>query len=63
MRNIPRIQTRSRLRSGTRVSYDFLIVAPGLELDWDAIPGLREAVGNGSVSTNYTSTMRRRPGI
>jgi len=40
-------------RSGARVCYDFLIVAPGLELDWDAIPGLREAVGNGSVSTNY----------
>lgn len=41
-------------RSGARISYNFLIVAPGLELNWDAIPGLREAVGNGSVSTNYT---------
>ncbi len=41
-------------RSGARISYDFLIVAPGLELNWDAIEGLREAVGNGSVSTNYT---------
>jgi len=41
-------------RSGGRISYDFLIVAPGLELNWRAIPGLREAVGNGSVSTNYT---------
>jgi len=43
-----------RTRSGGRISYDFLIVAPGLELNWDAIAGLREAVGNGSVSTNYT---------
>src|SRR5208282_3625770 len=41
-------------RSGARISYDFLIVAPGLELNWEAIAGLREAVGNGSVSTNYT---------
>ncbi len=41
-------------RSGARIAYDFLIVAPGLELNWDAIAGLREAVGNGSVSTNYT---------
>ena len=41
-------------RSGARISYDFLIVAPGLELDWDAIPGLREAVGSGAVSTNYS---------
>ncbi len=40
--------------SGMLISYDFLIVAPGLELDWDVIPGLREAVGGGSVSTNYT---------
>ncbi len=40
--------------SGARIAYDFLIVAAGLELDWDAIPGLREAVGNGTVSTNYT---------
>lgn len=41
-------------RSGAHISYDFLIVAPGLESNWDAIAGLREAVGNGSVSTNYT---------
>jgi sulfide:quinone oxidoreductase len=41
-------------RSGTRISYDFLIVAAGLELNWDAIAGLREAVSSGSVSTNYT---------
>ena len=41
-------------RSGARISYDFLIVAAGLDLNWEAIPGLRAAVGNGSVSTNYT---------
>jgi sulfide:quinone oxidoreductase len=40
--------------AGARISYDFLIVAPGLELDWDAIPGLRESVASGAVSTNYT---------
>jgi sulfide:quinone oxidoreductase len=40
--------------SGARVSYDFLIVAPGLELNWDVIPGLREAVQTGVVSTNYS---------
>jgi len=41
-------------RSGVRVSYDFLIVAPGLELNWDAIPGLRDAVQTAAVSTNYS---------
>ena len=40
--------------SGSRISYDFLVVAPGLVLDWDAIPGLREAIASDSVSTNYS---------
>jgi sulfide:quinone oxidoreductase len=40
-------------RSGVQVGYDFLILAPGVKLDWDAIPGLREAVGTKGVSTNY----------
>lgn len=39
--------------SGSRISYDFLVVAPGLVLDWDAIPGLRDAIASDSVSTNY----------
>lgn len=39
--------------SGARVDYDFLIVAPGLEMDWDAIPGLKEATEREGVSTNY----------
>ncbi len=40
-------------RSGTNVSYDFLIVAPGIQLDWDKIPGLREALRTPYVSSNY----------
>lgn len=27
------------------VRYDYLVVAPGLQLDWDAVPGLAESVG------------------
>lgn len=41
------------LADGTTVSYDALVVAPGIQLDWNKIPGLYEALGNGSVSTNY----------
>lgn len=41
-------------RSGARIGYDFLIVAPGLEMNWDGIPGLAEAVKTDSVSTNYS---------
>jgi len=40
--------------AGVRISYDFLVVATGVELDLDAIPGLREALGTAAVSTNYS---------
>lgn len=42
-----------RVQSGGRIGYDFLVVAPGIQLDWDAIPGLREALKTDSVSSNY----------
>jgi len=42
-----------RVRGGGRVGYDFLVVAPGIQLDWDAIPGLRRALETDSVSSNY----------
>ncbi|WP_223645980.1 FAD/NAD(P)-binding oxidoreductase [Corallococcus sp. EGB] len=40
-------------RGGTRVSYDFLVVAPGIQLDWDRVRGLREALETPCVSSNY----------
>ncbi len=40
--------------AGSKIGYDFLIVATGVELDFDGIPGLREALGTDAVSTNYT---------
>jgi sulfide:quinone oxidoreductase len=36
-----------RLASGREVSYDWLVLAPGIELAWDLVPGLTEALGNG----------------
>jgi NADPH-dependent 2,4-dienoyl-CoA reductase/sulfur reductase-like enzyme len=30
------------------IGYDHLVMAPGLQLDWDAIPGLDAAVGHGA---------------
>jgi sulfide:quinone oxidoreductase len=41
------------LASGQVVTYDFLVVCPGLKLNWDGIKGLREAVGTGGVCSNY----------
>jgi sulfide:quinone oxidoreductase len=41
------------LASGRRVTYDYLVVCPGLALDWDAIKGLRESLGRNGVCSNY----------
>ena len=41
------------LSDGSRVEYDFLVMAPGLQLDWDGVPGLAEAVGRDAVTSNY----------
>ena len=38
---------------GTRVSYNYLVVAAGIQYDWDAIPGLKEAIGKNGVTSNY----------
>jgi sulfide:quinone oxidoreductase len=35
------------------VGYEFLVAAPGIQLDWDRIPGLREALETPHVSSNY----------
>jgi sulfide:quinone oxidoreductase len=35
-------------------SYDQLVVCPGIKLDWDAVPGLREAMGTNGVCSNYS---------
>lgn len=42
-----------RTQFGATVSYDFLVVATGIQLNWDAIPGLREAIKRGDASSNY----------
>lgn len=39
---------------GTRVGYDFLVVAPGIQIDWAKIKGLPEAVGRDGVCSNYS---------
>ncbi|MCO4838928.1 MAG: NAD(P)/FAD-dependent oxidoreductase [Rhodobacteraceae bacterium] len=41
------------LGSGQSVSYDILIVAPGLTLGWDQIEGLEDALGRNGVTSNY----------
>jgi sulfide:quinone oxidoreductase len=33
--------------------YDFLVVAPGIQIDWDKIGGLRENIGRYGICSNY----------
>lgn len=47
------VKKEVRTRSGLRVGYDFLVVAPGIQLDWDKVKGLREALQTDFVSSNY----------
>jgi sulfide:quinone oxidoreductase len=39
---------------GSVVSYRYLVVCTGLQLNWDQIPGLAESVGKDGVCSNYS---------
>jgi sulfide:quinone oxidoreductase len=41
------------LASGRRVGYDHLIVCPGIQKDWDGIPGAAEALKTPSAASHY----------
>lgn len=47
-------QNTLRLRSGAVLSYEMLVVAAGIQLDWHKIEGLQEALGQGGVTSNYS---------
>lgn len=37
-----------------KIQYDFLIVSPGIEIDWERIKGLKESLGTKGVCSNYS---------
>lgn len=39
--------------SGQVLHYDYLVMAPGIQLDFDRLPGLTETAGKRGVSSNY----------
>ncbi|GEL20468.1 NAD(P)/FAD-dependent oxidoreductase [Pseudonocardia asaccharolytica] len=41
------------LDDGSVVGYDFLVVCPGIQLDWEKIKGLSPTLGRDGVSSNY----------
>jgi len=42
-----------KLEGGREVSYDYLVMATGLQLDWHKIKGLTESLGKDGVCSNY----------
>jgi len=41
-------------REGRRITYDYLVVALGIQIDWDKIPGLKEGIGRQQICSNYS---------
>jgi len=41
-------------RDGRRITYDWLVVAAGIQINWDGIKGLPESIGKGGVCSNYS---------
>ncbi len=46
-------------RDGQRLTYDHLVVAPGIQMDWDKIKGLKENLGRHDICSNYTFATAR----
>ncbi len=42
-----------KTKGGVSITYQQLIVAAGLKIDWNAIPGLNETLGKNGVTSNY----------
>lgn len=41
-------------RNGQVIAYDYLVVCPGIQLNWDKIEGLPETLGENGVCSNYS---------
>jgi sulfide:quinone oxidoreductase len=47
-------QNTVTLGNGSHLGYDFLVVAPGIQLNWHEIKGLKETLGKNNVCSNYS---------
>lgn len=47
-------QNQVTTTEGNTISYDYLVVAPGMEIFWDRIKGLSNALGHDGVCSNYS---------
>lgn len=46
-------QNKIVLDSGEEVSYEFLVVSPGIQINWQKIDGLKEYMGKEGICSNY----------
>lgn len=42
-----------RLKNGEKITYDYLVVAMGIQMDWNKIEGLEGNVGKDGICSNY----------
>ena len=47
-------ENKITVHAGTQIQYEFLIVAPGIQLNWNEIKGLEESIGKNGVCSNYS---------
>ena len=40
-------------RDGQKITYDWLVVGAGIQINWDQIKGLKESIGKEGVCSNY----------
>jgi len=50
-------ETNSVKTNNGTYTYDFLVVCPGLKLNFDGVAGLKEHLGKNNVCTNYSAEM------
>lgn len=43
-----------KTRDGRTIQYDFLVVCAGIQINWDAITGLKDSIGKEGVCSNYS---------
>jgi sulfide:quinone oxidoreductase len=48
------------LAGGGRITYDHLIVCPGIQLDWNRIPGLAEAMQTPAAASHYELELAKK---
>ncbi|MEZ5942128.1 MAG: FAD/NAD(P)-binding oxidoreductase [Planctomycetaceae bacterium] len=47
-------QNTLKTRDGRTITYDWLVVAAGLQVNWEQVPGLKAALGHDGVCSNYS---------